>query len=218
MAARFLSGPGDEDYRALMGTGVSAGLPALSRGQKSRRDTYTREVAEALAEEYSMGESTLKQIHQSNPHDVPPPMVVERWRVEKPVFDALMREAERARAMVLMEDTIPIAGNVNVNAAVTKNMIAARFRNAEVLDRARMGPSRTLLGDASQPFLVGAVPTRAELLAIARNAVPLAVGHEAGDAVMVDREAEAVPMAADDAPDLPLPAAPWPGPSPDDEE
>ena len=166
----ILAGADARDYLGMAGTGAAAGMTSVSRAQRRLRDTYSADIAEQLAEEYSFGRSSLLQLHESDPYNIPPPMVIRRWRDEKPTFDALMGEAERARAMVLAESTIELADDVTVLAAITKNRITARLRNAEILDRDRMG----VRGSGAADRVGGpgnAVLTRAQLIAIAMGKV-----------------------------------------------
>lgn len=150
---------------------------------------YTPERGEHVAMRYASGEpgTTLAALHRADPDAVPEPLVVRRWRRAWPAFDALMVEAEQARAAAMMEATLDIADGDRL-AASAKNAIAARWRMAEALDPSTFGQRRILAGDAMSPLRIGAAHelTDAELLAIASGRDPslllTGAAQAAGDA------------------------------------
>jgi hypothetical protein len=96
---------------------------------------------------------TLRQLHESDPANVPPPGVILRWKRESVRFAMAMREAERARALEMIEDTIAIADDPTRSAAHARNAIDARFRLAEALDRSLFGTGNARNGIPSDdPF------------------------------------------------------------------
>jgi hypothetical protein len=135
---------------------------------------YTPGVGQWIALRVASGEpdTSLSALHRFDPERIPAPLIVRRWRQVWPAFDALMVEAEKARAAALMDQTIQIADGPGL-AANAKNGIAARWRLAEALDRERFGPRQSL--DVRVDVRVGVAPdlTDAQLAAIARGADPL---------------------------------------------
>jgi hypothetical protein len=83
---------------------------------------------------------TLQELHDSDPGNIPEPGIILRWARENIRFRAALREAERARARVLVEETIEIADDTTRSAAHARNAIDARFRLAEAFDRAMFAP------------------------------------------------------------------------------
>jgi hypothetical protein len=168
------------DFRAILGPSAvvvgclvsldQACLPALDV------NAYHPERAQRLALRYATGEpeTGLSELHRADPCAYPSPVVVRRWRSVWPAFDALMREAEAARGLALMEATLGIADNPRTQAARAKNAIAVRWRMAEALDPATFGQRRIMAGDPNAPLRVGAAVelTDAELAAIARGVDP----------------------------------------------
>lgn len=96
---------------------------------------YDPQRAEWIALQFASGEpdTSLSALARAFPDTVPPPLILRRWRSTFPAFDALMREAEAARAHALMDATLPIADDETKNAAQAKNAITARWRLAEAL-------------------------------------------------------------------------------------
>ncbi len=185
-AETAMSAPAPSSYDGDRGMAARNVLPRVTR------DTYSEDRAEQIAYEYSLGQSTLRAMHWASPDTIPPPVVVARWRREKPGFDALMSECERARGLALAEETVEIADDSARLPAQAKNQIAARFRMAEILDRDRMGPTRTLLGDGKRPVMVGTVVTATD-----DDLMQIAMSGKAG----------AIPPGVAEIPDLPaLPA------------
>lgn len=138
---------------------------------------YSPGAGQWIAERYADGQS-LRDLHRGSPDLVPSPLVVRRWRDAVPAFDALMSEAERARAEREAELMIEVAKSKRP-AAKARNEIAARQWIAERLDRARYG-SRVGV-DVSASLSVEHVHTLSDaaLAAIAlsgREAVALPVG------------------------------------------
>ena len=142
---------------------------------------YSPAVGEWIALEYASGEpgTELGALHRSCPDRVPAPLIVARWRSVWPAFDALMREAESARARALMAQTVTIADSDARGAAHAKNSIAARWRLAEML-----APDVVVPRGVNAPG-GGVTVTLSDdqLLAIARGVDPLALlGALAGEA------------------------------------
>lgn len=135
---------------------------------------YDRLRAESLALAHASGDpgTSLAELHRNAPDTYPAPIVVRRWRSVFPAFDALMREAEAARAVALMDQTIPIADDQERNAAQAKNAITARWRLAEALAPEIFGtrPAGKSPGDDDLTRLH--VLTDAQLAMIARGADP----------------------------------------------
>jgi hypothetical protein len=139
--------------------------------------TYNPSRAQWLAERYASGESGtgLSALAKAYPDTVPSPMVVRRWRVTWPAFDALMVEAEQLRADALMEATVDVADS-DRPAAQARNQIDARRRMAEALS-----PDRYRARDDKSQRTVMVLLTDAQLMAIARGADPSALLAGAGD-------------------------------------
>lgn len=139
---------------------------------------YDAKRAEWIALEYATGEpfTGLSDLHRAFPETVPPPVVIRRWRSTFPAFDALMAEAEQARAVALMEATLPIADSVTLNAAQAKNAITARWRLAEALSPETFGARKTEKppGDDDARTLLGSL-TDAALMRIMAGADPRAL-------------------------------------------
>jgi hypothetical protein len=114
---------------------------------------FTPEAGEAVARLFALGHS-LREIWQSSPDQYPEPMFVTRWRREYPAFDALMREAEAARAVDLAEAAIKMADDPGVSPARARVAVSARQWYAEKLDPKRMGARTTLAGDLESPVAV----------------------------------------------------------------
>lgn len=131
-------------------------------------DVYHAGRARWLVERYASGEpgTTLSALHRSDPGTVPSPLAVRRWRRDFPAFDAAMIEAEAVRADALMEQTLEVGDRADVNAAVSKNGIAARWRMAEAL-----APDR-YKGRGGVEVTLNVQLTDAQLYAIAAGADP----------------------------------------------
>lgn len=95
----------------------------------------------AIAELYATARNdsgrllTLQELHESDAGNIPSPAVVLRWARESIRFRQALREAERARARLLVEETIAIADDPTRSAAHARNAIDARFRVAEAFHR-----------------------------------------------------------------------------------
>lgn len=173
------------------------GLYANGRSIYEFRDVreYHEDRALAIAEAYAgsaRGEQnqllTLRKLHESDPANIPDPLIILRWVREIPRFAIAMREAERARARELAEECIDIADDPARSAAHARNAIDARLKLAGMFDAAAFG---TASGEArDKPPGIGAnggevEADDAELLAIIREAQarraapdPLALGYE----------------------------------------
>jgi hypothetical protein len=98
-------------------------------------DEYSEARARWLVERYASCEpgTSLYALRRADPGYCPSPLAVRRWRRDYPAFNAAMEEAESVRADALMEQTLDVADRQDVNAAVSKNGMAARWRMAEAL-------------------------------------------------------------------------------------
>jgi hypothetical protein len=81
--------------------------------------------AEFIVLEVARGAS-VKELHEHHPERVPSPLVVNRWRRDVPAFDAVMREAEVAKAEGLADEVIRIADDDERQAAQARNAMEAR--------------------------------------------------------------------------------------------
>lgn len=134
--------------------------------------------AESLALAFASGEpgTSLPELHRAFPETYPAPLIVRRWRSVFPAFDALMREAESARAHALMDATLPIADDSTRGAAHAKNAIAARWRLAEALAPESFGSRGAKSpGDDGEGLGRMHVLSDAQLYRIARGADPRAL-------------------------------------------
>jgi len=86
---------------------------------------FSVEAAEFIALSVARGES-IRDLHESCEDLVPSPLVVNRWRKQYPAFDAVMREAEEAKAQTLADEVIKIADDEERQAAQAGNAIKAR--------------------------------------------------------------------------------------------
>ena len=136
---------------------VAPGLPMLALVGPGARSgwVYTEALGSSIAELY--GESPtggLAGMRAFNPDNIPPPAIVNAWRRQFPAFGIMMREAERVRAEMLIEQTIVIADTGIGREARLALQIATRQHLAGKLDVSRYGK-----GDAA--------------------GVPAALGHDA---------------------------------------
>jgi cell pole-organizing protein PopZ len=86
---------------------------------------FSVEAAEFIALAVARGES-IRDLHENCEEMVPSPLVVNRWRKQYPAFDAVMREAEEAKAQTLADEVIKIADDEERQAAQAGNAIKAR--------------------------------------------------------------------------------------------
>ena len=86
---------------------------------------FSVEAAEFIALAVARGES-IRDLHENCEDLVPSPLVVNRWRKQYPAFDAVMREAEEAKAQTLADEIIKIADDEERQAAQAGNSIKAR--------------------------------------------------------------------------------------------
>jgi len=86
---------------------------------------FSVEAAEFIALSVARGEA-IKDLHEACGGLVPSPLVVNRWRKQYPAFDAVMREAEEAKAQSLADEVIKIADDEELQAAQASNAIKAR--------------------------------------------------------------------------------------------
>ena len=86
---------------------------------------FSVEAAEFIALAVARGES-IRDLHENCEDLVPSPLVVNRWRKQYPAFDAVMREAEEAKAQTLADEVIKIADDEERQAAQAGNAIKAR--------------------------------------------------------------------------------------------
>ncbi len=184
---------GDNDYAE---TGAENVRYVLTADERRARDAYDPDRAAAIAEEYSEGSDSLRALHDSNPREIPPPLVIRRWRRQNPEFDAIFRDAQRVKAESMMEETLSIANGVDYN--VAKNQIAVRQKLAAAYDRDVFGETQTLLGDRSRPLTIGAASVTAgvsedDLMAIAARGRPVGRVIDGRGAA----ETKALPLPAD---------------------
>lgn len=99
---------------------------------------YTFDHASWIAQEHATGTS-LQQLHEAHPDEVPSPAIIRRWRREFPAFDLVMVEAEETRADVLADATITVADDKTITAAQARNRIQSRQWLASRLNRAKYG-------------------------------------------------------------------------------
>jgi hypothetical protein len=162
-----IGAPGDSDYAGL--SAAVGDVVMMTENQRRARDTFDWDRAQRIAEEYSEGAVSLKDLHTSDLVNIPPPLVIRRWRRESPEFDAMMVDAKRVKAESMMEETIKLADSPDYN--VAKNQISARRDIAKAYDRDQFGETQTLLGDRNRPLMVGASAaaglSEAELVEIA---------------------------------------------------
>ena len=134
---------------------------------------YSIELAEWIAREYAMADSSLADLHAAHPERCPDPLTVTRWRKRYPQFDLLMIEATEVRAEVLADSQLKIAGDDRRPAAQVRNMIQVRQWLAERLNRDRFGASRSVDVNVTGEISTKHVHelTRDQLIAIAQGAV-----------------------------------------------
>jgi hypothetical protein len=110
-------------------------------GRPVRGYQYSDDVAGWMAERYASGEpgTTLAALHSLDPDNVPAPMIVRRWRRERPAFDALWIEACQCRAESLFDSALAVADDPEIVAASARVATDVRFRMAESLDAGRYG-------------------------------------------------------------------------------
>jgi hypothetical protein len=118
---------------------------------------YSEALGEAIAREYAEIDSGgLWELHHLSPDTIPPPAIIIAWKRQFPAFGLLMREADKVRAELLIEQTVVIA-DTGVGAPPRIALqIAARQYMAEKLDTARYGksgaaPGTPLLPSNAQP-------------------------------------------------------------------
>lgn len=167
---RLVGALGDRDYLVSGRGGADAGLAAPTQVERRRRDTYREDVAMRIAMDYSLDRGTLKSMHEENEFEIPPPVIINRWRRENPDFDDVMTECEKARGLVMIEDTVGIADDDLVTPDRAKVRIAARQRLAAGYDPVRFGTGPR--GEAGSETRAKSVRqmTRAELELIAKSA------------------------------------------------
>lgn len=144
-----------------------------------RVEDYEPERAEEIARMYAgraRGERgellSLTRLWQSDPSFVPEPFVILRWRETIPRFRLLMEEAERCRAVVLLEECVDIADDTGRLAAQARNAMDARMKIAERFDSRRFGTGGRTDGapiDNTPEALAGM--TTAQLMAVAQGAL-----------------------------------------------
>lgn len=98
---------------------------------------YSAELGEWIAERVAEGASLL-DLRDAYPDRMPTPLQCRRWRDTWPGFDTAMRDAERARAEWLAEDSVRVS-DAPGDAARCKVRADARRWMAERLDRDRYG-------------------------------------------------------------------------------
>jgi len=147
--------PGDDDYRGLVKGAENA--IAMTPAARAARDLYEPERAMRIAEEYSEGSSSLREMYDADPVSIPPPLVIRRWRRENPEFEALMDDAEKVKAEAMMDETLRIADSRDHQ--VAKNQMQVRWKLSAALYRDKFGETQTLLGDKNRPLMVGASAT-----------------------------------------------------------
>src|SRR5687768_6230714 len=91
---------------------------------------YDPTIGEWIAERFAEG-STLASLHRAHPGAIPAPLYVRRWRAEVPAFDALMCEAERARAEVLVEEALAASHDPDIDAATARVRASTALKVAE---------------------------------------------------------------------------------------
>lgn len=193
MERRLIGAMGDRDYVTALRGGPDAGLPGPTQARRRLRDTYNETVAMKVAMDFSLNRGTLKSMHENDEDNIPPPVIIRRWRREHPEFDDVMRECERALAEDLMQDTIPIADDAELNPQHAKNRIMARHKLAACYDRPRFGAGA---GEEAEGESIAKSPrqmTRAQLQQVV-EAAGLLRGPKAAGAgpAMIDSETGSV--------------------------
>lgn len=101
---------------------------------------YTEALGLAIAALLATSpEGGLSGLHDFAPDRIPPPAIIAAWRRQFPAFGLAMRDAERVRAEVLIEQTIVIADTGQGAAPRLALQIAARQHLAGKLDVGRYG-------------------------------------------------------------------------------
>lgn len=99
---------------------------------------YSYPLAEWIASEHASGDS-IAQLCRAHADTIPGPLVIRRWRRDYPAFDLIMREAEKARAEILADETIAIADDEGRIPAQARLAVSSRQWLAGRLDRDRYG-------------------------------------------------------------------------------
>lgn len=94
------------------------------------------------------------------PDRIPPVAIIHAWRRQHPAFGMMMREAEKVRAELLIEQTIVIADTGHGQAPRLALQIATRQHLAGKLDGARFGKGES----GSAPGLLASDPQPTALL------------------------------------------------------
>ena len=113
------------------------GLPAPAFDAAGARAgwAYSDDLGRRIAELYAAGEpGGLAGVHAAFPDLIPPPPIVRAWCRQFPQFGLRMRDAERDRAELLIEQTIVIADGDEGDPRRVALRIATRQRMAARLD------------------------------------------------------------------------------------
>lgn len=160
---------------------------------------FSVEAAEFIALAVARGES-IRDLHENCEELVPSPLVVNRWRKQYPAFDAVMREAEEAKAQTLADEVIKIADDEDRQAAQAGNAIKARqwlagklaekWGTAPVAQPAAVNITNMVQLTDDQLKAIAGSAIDGEYALVGKDVVADSVGEEKGDlaAVVCDGE------------------------------
>ena len=129
----------DGDEGPYAGIDPAFPLPAMRGPGSASGWLYSEALGQAIAELY--GESPvggLSGLRAYAPDRIPPVAIIHAWKRQYPAFGMMMREAERVRAEILMEQTLVIADGGGHPAALALR-ISSRQTLAGRLDAQRYG-------------------------------------------------------------------------------